>query len=183
MVSVWPCHRWTCVYLSPMGLTFEVSLFSEHKRVYDFLNFGYFSGAQTSGSSVLSQSMYMGRCHHELLLLIFRHTFWYMQAYAILTGCFINIHDHNIFVIMTGWNFTEKADRNQFLAHLCYYKTKNITVAESEMTKYYVDSFQFGHGVKRYWLLSLHKKMQAEKFSRSGEHLCLSLILDICFES
>lgn len=35
---VWPCHRWTCVYLSPMGLTFEVSLFSEHKRVGHFMN-------------------------------------------------------------------------------------------------------------------------------------------------
>lgn len=106
--SFWPCRRWTCVSLSPMGLTFEVSLFSEHKRVGDFLHFGYFSGAQTSSSSLLSQSMYMGRCHHELLFFTFRHRFWYMQTYAILTWCFINFSDHNIFVIMISWNSTEK---------------------------------------------------------------------------
>ena len=54
-----------------------------------------------------------------------------------------------------------------------------MTIVKSEVAKSFVGSLQFGHGIERYWVAFPSKMIWILKFKRSGEHLCLSLILHI----
>lgn len=116
----------------------------------------YFPRAQSSGSVALSRLMHISGCHQELLFLIFRHIFWYVQLSVSVTGDFINITDNDVFIITASRKSTYKTDKCQFLAPFKHYLKTNCII-ESKVTKYFADSFHEdpcdGMDLKTLWCL------------------------------